>query len=211
MQLWHGVLIAFALIFSVSISGCADKVSLKPVVLTTPTTVLPVITPLPESPNAEASPSEMALQLFDLPPDYFLRSRTVVSMEELPEVNRDLGWRQGYFVSFYRMNLQNQDITGITQTIGIYPLEKMNNLFAVENDSLLSPDLSTERYEIPFPVTGDRSIAVRETRLNDRFNIVTYTVIFTRKNVFERISMAGTTTDYELLKNVVQKAAAKIR
>jgi hypothetical protein len=211
MQLWHGALIAFALLIAVGISGCTDKLSEKPVILSTPTTSLPMVTPTPENPNAEVMPSEMALQLTDLPLDYFLRSRTVVSMDELPSVNRDLGWRQGYFVSFYRMNLRNEDITGITQTLGIYPLESMNRLFGIENDTLLSSDASVERHQIPFPITGDRSIAVRETHPDDRDNVITYTVIFSRKNVFEKITMSGTTTDYEVLRDVVQKAAAKIR
>jgi hypothetical protein len=198
------------MILMVGVSGCLDKLYEKPVPVTTPTP-LPVITPTPESPGSTVGPSEMALQLADLPADYFLRDRSVIAFDEVPKFNRDLGWRQGYFVSFYRMNLRNEDLTGITQTIGIYPLEKMNPLYSVEKDALLSHDMSTEQYEIPFPTVGERSFAIRETHPDDPYAGVTYTVIFTRKNVFEKITMGGTTTDYEALKDVANKAAAKIR
>jgi hypothetical protein len=211
MQLWHGAIIAISLMLTAGVSGCLDRTTEKTVILTTPTTPLPMITPVPENPIAEDSPSMLALQLADLPPDYFMRSRSVVAFEEIPSINRALGWRQGYYVSFYRMNLQHEDLTGITQTTGIYPLENMNKVFAIENDTLLAQDFSVERHEIPFPTIGDRSVAVRESSLDNRFNVDTYTVIFVRKNVFEKISMSGTTTDYEVLKDVVMKAEAKVR
>jgi hypothetical protein len=210
MQLWHGAVIVILAVFIVGVSGCLDKLYEKQVPMPTPTP-LPVITPTPEKQSVTISPSELALQLADLPPDYFLRDRSVIAYGEVPQINRDLGWRQGYFVSFYRMNLRNEDITGVTQTIGIYPLENIKNLYTIENDTLFSPDVSTQRYEIPFPVVGDRSLAIRATNPRDPYKIVTYTVIFTRKNVFEKISMTGTTTDYETLKDVVMKAATRIR
>jgi hypothetical protein len=210
MQHWQGPLIAIALILVVGVSGCLDRLYERPVPIPTPTP-LPVITPVPESPGSTIVPSEMALQLTDLPSDYFLRDRTVIAYDEMPKINRDLGWRQGYFVSFYRMNLRNEDLTGITQTIAVYPLEKMNPLFSVEKDDLLTHDTLTEQYEIPFPIIGDRSYAIRETHPDDPYRGVTYTVIFSRKNVFEKITMGGTTTDYETLKDVANKAAAKIR
>jgi hypothetical protein len=36
-------------------------------------------------------------------------------------------------------------------------------------------------------------------------------VIFTKKDVLEQIEMKGTTTDYEVLKNIAGTAAGKIR
>jgi hypothetical protein len=210
MQHWRGPLIAIAMILMVGVSGCLDRLYEKPVPVPT-STPLPVITPAPENPGSTTGPSEMALQLADLPTDYFIRDRSVIAYDEVPKLNRDLGWRQGYFVSFYRMNLRNEDLTGITQTIGIYPLEEMNPLYAIEKDALLSHDTSVEQYEIPFPIVGDRSFAIRETRPDEPYAGVRYTVIFTRKNVFEKITMGGTTTDYETLKDVANKAAARIR
>jgi hypothetical protein len=178
----------------------------------TPTqTALPATTPTPESLTATIAPSEMALQLPDLPADYFIRDRSTTSYDEQSALIRDLGWRQGYFVSFYRMNLDRIDITGITQTIDVYPIENMNKVYSVEKDALLTIGNETELYEIPFPALGDRSIAARSTNGENLQSIVTYTVIFTKKNVFEKISMTGTTTDSETLKDVALKAAALVR
>jgi hypothetical protein len=41
--------------------------------------------------------------------------------------------------------------------------------------------------------------------------MVVYTVLFTKKNVYEKITMGGTTTDYEILKDIGRKAGEKIR
>ncbi|MEI8331248.1 MAG: hypothetical protein WCF90_06325 [Methanomicrobiales archaeon] len=42
-------------------------------------------------------------------------------------------------------------------------------------------------------------------------DIAVYTVIFSKKNVFETVTMGGTTTDYEMLKEIVRKAADEIQ
>jgi hypothetical protein len=103
------------------------------------------------------------------------------------------------------------EVTGIIQEIDVYPLDATNDVYALEKEALLPTDGSATDYQIPFPQEGDRSIAWRETRTMDRTTIVTYTVIFTKKNVYEKISMTGTTTDYEVFKDIAQKAAGKIR
>jgi hypothetical protein len=54
-------------------------------------------------------------------------------------------------------------------------------------------------------------MAFRETRNADPLDLAVYTVIFTKKNVFETITMGGTTTDYETLKDVVRTAADRIQ
>jgi hypothetical protein len=64
---------------------------------------------------------------------------------------------------------------------------------------------------VPFPVTGERSIAWREVRTVGTIPVVTYSVIFTKKNVYEKISMTGTSTDYELLRELAMTAAGRIR
>ena len=66
-------------------------------------------------------------------------------------------------------------------------------------------------HEIPFPTIGDMSIAFRGSYDNDPNNFVVYSVLFTKKNVYEKITMTGTTTDYETLKDIAQRAAEKIR
>ena len=205
-----GVSAGIVLVLLVCSSGCLDSFYAQPVPPQA-TPLLPVVITTPESPVVLLSPANMALQPSDLPGDYFLKDRSVIAPDEMPALNRDLGWRQGYRVEYYRMNLDRGDITGVTQTIDLYPLENMNKLFSVEKDALLAPDPVTDQPEIPFPVIGDRSIAVRKTRSDDPYQMVTYTAIFTDKNVFEKITMAGTTTDYEVFRNITRAAAGKIR
>ena len=209
MHAWRCAIISFGLVILLSTSGCLDRFYEKPVTL--PVTTIPVVTVPTENFTATVSPSEMALQLSDLPGDYFLRDRTVAAYDEQLQINRDLGWMQGYRVSFYRMELDNDDLTGIMQTLDVYPLENMNKLYSIEKDALLQTESPFEKYEIPFPVVGDMSIAVRKTDPNDRYKVVTYTVLFANRNVLETITMTGTTTDYEVLKTVVKKASARVR
>jgi hypothetical protein len=169
------------------------------------------ITPTPESPVATLPAAEMALQPADLPSDYVLRDRTAIAYAGISQIFRDLGWRQGYSVSFYRLDKDMDDTTSVTQEIHVYPLENVNNVYSLEKDALLPPDDDATDYQVPFPQQGDRSVAWREVRTGVHGTVVTYTVLFTKKNVYEKISMTGTTTDYEILKDIAQKAAAQIR
>jgi len=164
-----------------------------------------------ESPVSTLPAADMALQLPDLPSDYILRDRTAIAYAGISPVFRDLGWRQGYQVSYYRMNKDVDDITTIIQEINLYPLDNVKEVYSLEKEALLPPDDNATDYQVPFPLQGDRSVAWRETRSGDHGTIVTYTVIFTKKNVYEKISMTGTTTDYETLKDIAQKAVSKIR
>ena len=174
-------------------------------------TPLPATLPTPESTSATIPPGGMALQLTDVPPDYLIKDRTVIAYSEGSQLTHDLGWQQGYRVTFYRLNREKDDLTGIRQSINVYPPENMNKVYAIEMEGIISNENGTSRYEIPFPAIGDKSMAFRETRVGDPMNLAVYTVIFKKKNVFETITMGGTTTDYEMLKDVVRKAADKIR
>lgn len=208
MQKWYGSLI-LVLVFFVCSSGCMSPLSEKPAALPEP---IPTLLPTPESKTSTISPSAMALQLTDLPSDYILKDRSVMVFPEVTQLTRDLGWRQGYFVSFYRINKEKDDQTEIRQSINIFPLENMNKVFSIEKEDMKSrADGSGTLYEIPFPTIGDTSIAFRGTNANDPNNYVVYSVLFTKKNVYEKITMTGTSTDYEVLKDIVQRAAEKIR
>ena len=188
-------------------AGCLSPAPALP----PPQTPLPATLPTPESTIATIPPGGMALQLTDVPLDYLIKDRTVIAYAEVSQIAHDLGWQQGYRTTFYRMNREKDDLTGIRQTINVYPPENMNKVYAIENEEFLSNKNGTTRYEIPFPAIGDKSIAFRETKVGDPLDLAVYTVIFKKKNVFETITMGGTTTDYEMLKDVVRKAADKIQ
>jgi hypothetical protein len=201
--------IALILIVQLAISsaGC-----LSPVPASFPSPApQPPTTRTPESTSATLTPGDMALRLTDIAPDYLLKDRTVTAFSEVSPLARDLGWRQGYRVTFYRMNREKEDLTGITQSISVYPPENIGKVYDLETEGILSGLNGSTRYEIPFPQAGDQSIAFRETRVGDSLDFAVYTVIFKKKNVFETITMEGTTTDYETLKDVVRKAADKIQ
>jgi hypothetical protein len=176
-----------------------------------PTTQV-TLSPIPESRIAAVEPSGMALQLADLPDGYIIRERSDVAYADINPLARDEGWKKGYYVAFYRMDTRNYDITGITQQISVYPPDRIRIIFEEVKTGVESrANSSVAVAELPFSKTGDRSIALRFTDANDQYGIMTYTVIFTKKDVLEQIEMKGTTTDYEVLKNIAGTAAGKIR
>lgn len=203
---WTALILVVLILWS---AGCANtpaevpqKKTETPVPVTVQTTVVPR---LPQS------PSGMALQPADLPSEYILRDRSVMALPEVSQLGRSLGWRQGYFVSFHRMNSDTNDNTRIHQSISIFSPDNINGVFLLEKDELKNqPEPPGSRYEIPFPAAGEQSIAFRETTPSDPERPVTYTVIFTKKNVFEKITMSGTSTDYETLKRLVLRAETLI-
>ena len=178
----------------------------------------PTRTPVPttvvvtETPPLPEQSSDMALQLSDLPSDYVLKDRSVMALEDVPSLAIQLGWLQGYAVSFSRRIVNTDDVTYIRQTVSIYASDDMNGVFLLARDDLRNQQLTPgSRHEIPFPAVGERSIAFRETNPLDNDRPVTYTVVFIRKNVFEKITMSGTNTDYELVKRLAQRADSLIR
>ena len=197
------------LICTLCTAGCflldpAPQVVPPPTQVTLPST--------PESRIASVEPSGMALQLADLPEGYVIRERSDVAYADINPLARDEGWKKGYYVAFYRMNIRNYDITGITQQISVYPPDRIRIIFEEVKTGVESrANASVSVIELPFSKTGDRSIALRLTDANDQYGIMTYTVIFYKKDVLEQIEMKGTTTDYEVLKNIAGTAAGKIR
>ena len=200
-----------ALILVVQLAICSAG-CLSPAPASPPAQALqPPTTLSPESTSATVTSGDMALQLADVPSDYLLKDRTVIAYSEVSPLIRDLGWRQGYTVTFYRMNREKDDVTGIRQSISVFPPENIGKVYDIETEGILSGENDSTRYEIPFPAIGDKSIAFRETRIGDSLDLAVYTIIFSKKNVFETITMGGTTTDYETLKDVVRKAADRIQ
>lgn len=179
------------------------------------------VTPVPtqDSGMSVLDPADMALQLTDLPGGYIIRERSDIAYADISPLAREQGWKKGYLVSFYRMNVNQYAITAITQRIGVYQVEnvhlldkRMEPVFEnVKSDLLAVANASVSVTEMPFPKTGDRTAALRTIDSNDPFGVVTYTVIFTKKDVIEQVGMRGTTTDYEVLKEIVGKASEKIR
>ena len=197
------------LVFFIFFTGCSSPQSSQPTPTSTPT---PVVVSIPESRTVTVPPSEMALQLSDMNSDYRIKDRSVIPFQEVDQFKRDIGWKEGYFVHFYRLDKDKDDQTIVRQSINIFPLENINKVFKTEKEEMKSrANVSSTFYEIPFPMVGDTSIAFRESQAGNPYESVVYTVLFSKKNVYEKIIMTGSTTDYEALKTLTRRAAEKIR
>ena len=110
--------------------------------------------------------------------------------------------RAGYVVTYYRMNQEKYDMTEIRQVIDLYPLANMNKVFDIEKEAITAQKTTlTQIYELPCPNMGDRTFAYRKGETQSPLSITTYSIIFTNKDVYEELTMSGTTTDFETLKD----------
>lgn len=197
------------LVFFIFLTACSSPQDSQPVPASNS---IPPVIATPESRTVIVPPSEMALQLSDMNSDYRIKDRSVIPFQEVDQFKRDIGWKEGYFVHFYRLDKDKDDQTIVLQSINIFPLENMNKVFKAEKEEMKSrSNVSSTFYEIPFPMVGDMSIAFRETQAGNPYESVVYTVLFSKKNVYEKITMTGSTTDYEALKTLTRRAAEKIR
>jgi len=170
----------------------------------------PAVTPAFAVQTTSPAISDLALTLSDLPGDYLIGDRSVVAYEQVGPIFRELSWQQGYEVAFYRMNRATRDNTLVRQMISIFPADRVDTVYEVEKESMLAQPDGAMRYEVPFPITGDESIAFRENDKNAPEQNVTYSLLFAKNNVYEMITMSGSTTDYETLKDLALKAAGRI-
>jgi hypothetical protein len=204
---WTTILLAAFLVSA----GCLDSPAGQPTEPSAQPAPATVATTVPATWVPQEPSSDMALQPSDLPADYVLQDRTVMALQEVSPLARELGWRQGYYVSFSRRNIHNIEITRIRQSVSIFLSGDIDGIFLLEKEELREQHLTPgSRYEIPFPPVGEQSIAFREMNPLDPDRPVTYIVIFTKKNVFEKITMAGTSTDYETLKSLAERAETLI-
>jgi hypothetical protein len=187
-------------------AGCLSSVS-GPV----PSSSQPASLQPSPAPATGVTIADLALQASDLPSDYLLRDRTVIGYGGISQLDHDLGWQQGYRVSFYRLDKKHDEMTAISQQISIYPPDNINAVYRLTRDAIVPSGYNASGYQIPFPVIGDQSVAWRETADRPKDNITSYSVIFVKNNVVEQITLEGTTTDYELLKTIAQDAAARIQ
>lgn len=208
MKKWY-MIPALILIFFVCSAGCSSSPPTQTAQTPTPTLIVPAVT---ESRTVTIPPSDMALRLSDMNPDYSIKDRSVMISPEVTRLAQGLGWRQGYFVLFYRLDKDKDDQTFVRQSINIFPIENMNKVFTIEKEDMKSRSGGSGTLrEMPFPTIGDMSIAFRGSNDNDPYDVGVYSVIFTKKDVYEKITMTGTTTDYETFKDIALKAAEKIR
>ena len=153
-------------------------------------------------------PSNMILQLSDLPSNYTIKERTERVKSDVSEIAISLGWIKGYYVRFARV-VNIYDTTVIEQFISIYPIENISKILTsiprVSNETIIFDELSK-------PNIGDDSQAYRVTA-KDEYGTETkyYMIEFIKMDVYEGLYMSGTTTDYEMLKDLAKIAVGKIK
>lgn len=149
-------------------------------------------------------PSMLALQLSDLPSNFTIKERTERIGSDVLQEARDLGWEEGYYVRFVKIGDNIFDATIVRHSISIYPSENISKII----DIPMVSDSNRTYDELSKPNIGDNSRAFRITTEDDNRY---YEIEFVKMDVYENIQMSGTTTDYELLKELAKKAEEKIK
>jgi hypothetical protein len=213
-------LFTFLMILFLSISGCTSDTSsvqpTTPVVSTTHTLTLHATTlklttqTTPTNQLSTIEPSEMALQLSDLPTGYTIKERSERTTSDVDKLALDMGWIKGYTVKFQKIGTTSSDITLIQQDISIYPIDKISQNLPIVKTSLIKISNASYLVEpLSDPKIGDSSQVFRITISN--LNMKLYLIQFVKADVYEQFEMFGTSTDYETLKNLAKIGAAKIK
>ena len=189
------ILITSALLFS----GCIEE--------ETPSTIATQGTIAPSPKLTMKEPSDLVLQLSDFPSNYTIKERTERVKSDISEEGLEHGWKKGYYVRYARIGDGLFDVTVIEQSISVYPIENISKILAIPYES--TENMTWE--EFSKPNIGDDSKAYRIT-VKDEFGTKDryYMIEFIKLDVYESFYIGGTTTDYELLKDLARKAESKI-
>jgi hypothetical protein len=210
METGWGILGALMVVIIVS-AGCLSAIFPYPPLPAPAQTPAPTPVPTTISPVSTIPVSQMALQPADMPSDYILKDRSDIPYLQIDQMSRNLGWRAGYEVIYYRLNEQQYDLTEVSQVIDLFTPANMNMVFNEQEDAVNAGGTGTTQiYELPCPSMGDHTFAYRETDTQSPL-LTTYAIIFTKKDVYEELTMSGTTTDFETLKNLTLTASGRIQ
>lgn len=166
---------------------------------------------------ATKEPSEMVLQLSDMPVgNWSIAERTERTRNDVSPEALALGWQKGYYVRLYKTEGTIFENTVVENSLSVYPIENISQVVSIPSNrtgtitnrgivySFIIEDLSN-------PNIGDDSKAYRWT-LNDSSGdtLRHYEIEFVKFNVYQNLYMSGVVTDYELLKDLANKAVQKI-
>lgn len=148
--------------------------------------------------------SKLTLEVSDLPEGFIVDERTPRTPSDVSQEGLDLGWKEGYYIRFSRRGNSIFDVSVIEQGISRYPPDTISD--AVGLTALLTEDYTAER--LPDPKIGEKSASWRYT--DDELELRTYQIEFYKKDIYMSFIMSGTSTDYESLKSLAEKAERKI-
>jgi hypothetical protein len=216
MRLSPGLVILILAVAVVFAAGCTQKTS----------PALPV-TPVPETtPNL----SDLAIMSSDIPACFVLTEKQVKSSADVGELAKDLGWQEGYGVS-YTCPAKGTEPTVILHSLATYPAANMPGIATMVDEQDRSAGYLYE--DLSFP---DQGITMRgfyrkagsvqvsgiltDANLLNGRNESAETdavakssvaeIIFYRGTTFEVLRMTGPGTNATLLKELALKSAAKI-
>jgi hypothetical protein len=195
MKLNTQILLVLLLITMVFLSGCTEQTA----------TTSETNKEQPKIKLSSLEPSDLILQLSDLPSNFTIKERTERVRSDLDEDAKNLGWKKGYYVRFAKGETL-LDITVINHAISIYPIDNISKVLDIPRKS----DENVTFDELSNPNIGDKSKAFRVTEKTG-LETRSYLIEFNKMDVYEYIYMSGTSTDYELLKDLAKKAEAKIK
>ena len=201
MKLNYLSILTILLIISIFAGGCVQQ-------NTSPTIIIQEqIIQVPKPNLSTLELSELAIQVSDLPSNFTIKERSERVRSDLGQEAIDLGWKKGYYARYVKIGDNIFDVTIIEQIISVYPLENISKTLTLPRES--GENITYD--ELSKPNIGENSrafrITIKENSEEKRF----YKIEFSKMDVYEAILMSGTTTDYELLKELAKKAEIKIR
>ena len=174
---------------------------------------------------ASKEPEKMALEISDLLQDknWTTREKNLRSREEVSQIERDLGFKNGYYINYFsQYGENNTDFIHVYHYVSVYPIvnsainmsysfdtAKENYKVGGSYESTNKKILSVSSLSDPF--IGDFSIAYNVT-VSDvtGFKESIYSICFTKWDVAEVITIEGSRNNYEILKNLAKLAENKI-
>jgi hypothetical protein len=200
------ILMTVFIIITLGIAGCASQApSASPVSTVSPAPVAPTTS---EQKLSTLEPSRLALQPSEVPAGFTLVEQLERNLSDMRPWAVDKGWKKGYY-AYYEKN--GQDVQYIEQAISVYPIGNISLIVpdTVQGVKNWSAEENLTVEELPVPGIGDFSRALKISKPGEPVN--DYIITFVKYDVFEQMSINGTTADYETLKQVAGTAAAKIK
>lgn len=152
-------------------------------------------------------PSEMVLELSDFPDGWEMGARAERAKSDVSEKGISLGWKKGYTIVFFKQNENNPLLVGgIVQYISIYPIENIDKTIPYESNGNVTYE------ELSDPDIGDKSEAYKVTSKNEfGQSTISYMIVFNKMDVHTHLHTSGDLQDYELLKELAEKAEKNIK
>jgi hypothetical protein len=149
--------------------------------------------------------SSLVLSLEELPEGYKIVERTPRTKSDVSDFGLNNGFQEGYYIRYLKGDEESLfDISRIEVYVSKYPLENVSK--GIENGINEMEGYTAEA--LPNPNIGEGSMSTRYT--DNEFGWKEYRVEFYSKDIYMTLIAGGSSTDYELLKELAQKIENKI-